>query len=541
MAAPEEESMPRRAIMSPVARVAPRTLVSLIALALAAPSHAAPPPPDASMGPGTPWGRRAPEHRLVGADTTPTPAGLTARVRAHASLIGATDFPTDRDGTSYDLGATLDTQIRVSAGYRVALSPDPARAATLTLTYEHDLASGRVLGGPAAFDGVDAPYTKDADDHLLRAANVRLTLGRALTLQAGATTSHWGLGLLANDGAHGWTPGSARFSDPRGGDRVLRALIATGPHTDADLIVFAAVDDVLGDDVLIGDDEAWQAIFGLTLGRPTAARHAGLYTVYRAQEAADGDRTTVGVVDLYGRLSHDAGDVTLGAELEAALIVGSTDLGPTADHPTHDVLQVGAALRLTADWCLGGVALDVLFTSGDAAFDDDTQSGFKADRNFDRGLLLDDVVLAARSARTPIRAADPDLVGVPAEDLDRLPTRGSATNTISLQPRAWYRPIDGLELYGALLVALSASDESDAFNARTVGGGYPTNALGGEPALFVAAELDVGARLSLLLWGTRLVLGLEGGVVLPGGGLTGPDGLGEELIWGGRALVTYEL
>jgi len=68
-----------------------------------------------------------------------------------------------------------------------------------------------------------------------------------------------------------------------------------------------------------------------------------------------------------------------------------------------------------------------------------------------------------------------------------------------------------------------------------------TNALGGDPSALVATEIDAGIRVSGLLWGTRLVVGLEGGVLFPGGGLAGRDGLGDDPIWGGRVLATYEL
>lgn len=479
----------------------------------------------------------APEHRLVGEADEPTPVGLTAKVRARVSLLAVGDVPTDRDGTTYHLPATLDTQFRLRADYKVALGADKGHQ--LALAYEHDLMSGVVLGG-ADFEGIDAPYTSDADKHQLRVASLRLTLGEAFTVALGAMTSHWGLGLLANDGAHGYAPGSALFSDPRGGDRVLRALLGTGFAKDLPLFFFVAADKVLGDDVLILDDEAHQFVAGLMLNPPSADEHLGLYGVVRSQEASDGDKTEVKVIDLYGRFQRNVDIGTFRAELEAALIFGTTDLGPTPDHPTHDVLQFGAAARLALDLCAGGFALDILYASGDAAFDDDTQSGFRVDKNFDLGLLMNDVVLAARTSRTPIRAADPELVGVPSEDLDRLPTRGSATNTLSFFPRAWYRPIDGLELYGGLLVALSASDESDAFNAR-LEGGAPTNALGGESALYLATEIDLGVRVATLLWGTRLELGLEGAILFPGSGLTGPDGLGEDTILGGRAILTYEL
>lgn len=503
------------------------TLLVGLALTLVAPAlHAEPP------------GRPAPDARIVGSEPTPAPLGFGARVRAHASLLGASRFPTDSAGTEYALDPTLDTQFRIRADYRHAWGDD--QRYILTLAYEHDLMSGVIAGGPAPFEAVDAPYGADAEDFALRVASARLSLGHVLTLAAGAMTSHWGLGLLANDGAHGWSPGSALFSDPRGGDRVLRAMLATGPHTEHALLVFAAIDSVLADDVLIGDDEAWQAVFGALLGPAAAPWQLGLYGVYRVQEAGDGDRTEIGVLDLYARIEHAASAFALRAELEAAVIFGTTELAPSPDHPRHDVLQTGLALRLALDACLGGVALDVLYASGDPAWDDDTQSGFKADRNFDLGLLLNDVVLAARTARTPIRASDPELVAVPAEDLERLPTRGAATNTLSFFPRGWLRPLDGLELYGGLLVALSASEESDAFNAR-LAGGSSRNALGGRPSTLLATEIDVGVRASGLFWGTRLTLGLEGGVLFPGAGLSGPDGLGEDPIWGGRLLATYAL
>lgn len=502
-------------------------LISLLAVSLfaTATAHAN---PDGGPRPAT---------RLAGDADDYRPLGLTAKVRAHASLLTVGDVPTDRDGTTWHLPATLDTQLRVRADYSVRLSDEGGH--TLALAYEHDLFSGVVAGG-ATFDGVDAPYTAPYVENELRVASARLVLGQALMIAAGAMTSHWGLGLLANDGAHGYAPGTALFSDPRGGDRVLRFMLGSGFGGDVPLYFFVAVDKVLGDDVLILGDTATQGVAGLMLNPPTAAEHLGLYGVVRSQEAADGAATDIKVLDLYGRISRDIGFGTFKAEFEAALIFGTTDLGPTPDHPTHDVLQFGAAARLALDLCAGGVALDVLYASGDAAFDDDTQSGFRADRNFDLGLLLNDVVLAARTSRTPIRAADPELVGVPSDDLDRLPTRGSATNTLTFFPRGWLRPIDGLELYGGLLVALSASDESDAFNAR-VNGGQATNALGGAPSLLVATELDLGARVSTLLWGTRLTFGLEGGILFPGGGLTGPDGLGEDPILGARALLTYEL
>ncbi|TNF25537.1 MAG: hypothetical protein EP329_22955 [Deltaproteobacteria bacterium] len=507
----------------PAARVA--GLCGLALVLLAPPLRAEPP------------SGQAPAARIAGDAERATPIGFLARVRAQATVLGTSAFPTDPTGTEYALDPTLDTQFRIRADYRNVWGGNGQYI--LTLSYEHDLMSGVVLGGAEGFDGVDAPYTADAEKSALRVASARLSLGHMLTLTGGAFTSHWGLGLVANDGAHGWTPGSAMFSDPRGGDRVLGALLASGPHDG--LLVFTGYESVIDDDVLVDGDTAWQTVFGIRYAPQEALFEGGVYAVYRAQESPRGARTEVAVVDLYAKLERDLSpDLALRAELEAALIAGTTDLGPTPDHPQHDVLQGAAALRVALDAGLGGAVLDVLYASGDPAFDDGAQNGFKADRNFDLGLLFNDVVLAARTARTPVRADDPELAAVPAEDLDRLPTRGAATNTITFFPRGWWRPVDGLELYGGVLVALSPTNESDAFNAR-LGGGSPQNALGGGPATLVATEFDAGIRASGLFWGSRVVLGVEGGVLLPGAGLTGPDGLGEDAIYGGRVLATWEL
>ncbi|MFO0749353.1 MAG: hypothetical protein U1F43_27355 [Myxococcota bacterium] len=415
----------------------------------------------------------APELRLVGDAATPTPIGLSGRVRAHASLIGASDFLTDRDGTPF-ASTRRSTPSSACASTTRRCWARAARSSSWPTSTTSPAASRRRPGGRPTASPRPTPPTPTSTSCAPRPPASRSASHRA----ARRHHLHWGLGLLANDGAHGWAPGNALFSDPRGGDRVLRALVATGPHGDLGALAFAAVDEVLGDDVLILGDTAWQAVGGVLLGRPDAAAQVGLYGVYRAQEAKDGDRTRVAVVDVYAKVAGKTSDLTLSAELEGAVITGSTDLAPTADHPTHDVLSAGLALRLALTACLGGAALDVLLASGDAAWDD-TQSGFKADRNFDLGLLLNDVVLAARSARTPIRAADPALVGVPSEDLDRLPTRGSATNTVSFFPRGWWRPVDGVEVYGGLLVALWPAT-SPTPSTRAIGGGGPRNGASGE-------------------------------------------------------------
>jgi hypothetical protein len=139
---------------------------------------------------------------------------------------------------------------------------------------------------------------------------------------------------------------------------------------------------------------------------------------------------------------------------------------------------------------------------------------------------------------TPVHASDPNLLGIPSDDLDRLPTRGSITNTIAIFPRAWIRPFDGFEVYGGPLIAFSEVPYSDAFNSR-LAGGEPKNALDGDAGQYYGTEFDLGMRLTGLLWGTQLQLGVEGAIFLPGDAFVNADGLDMDLVYGGRAMVNY--
>ena len=78
------------------------------------------------------------------------------------------------------------------------------------------------------------------------------------------------------------------------------------------------------------------------------------------------------------------------------------------------------------------ILCDFIYASGDQNFDDHQQNAIKIDPNFESGLLLFRHVLAAQTARGPITAGDPNLVGSPSENLDRFPTRRSISNTYSL-------------------------------------------------------------------------------------------------------------
>lgn len=434
-------------------------------------------------------------------------------------------------------------------------APDPAistkLAAGLTLStanawspifidavVDYNILVGQASGGDSDLDAVDAPLTGDTDSHFEKAYG-RLTVGPFLTVTGGLMTSYWGLGLLANDGDHGWEPGSARFADPLEGDRVLRTLVASGPWTHSDLFFAFGHDWVQEDDVLLEGDEATQFIASATLGF-RQKRSLGAYVAIRSQEADDGQKTDVVAYDLYGKWENRVGSMRYTTEFEAALITGTTELAPTHDFVTHDLLQLGVAARVAVDWSNVGAVLDYLYSSGDQNFDDDTQNAFKPDPNFEMGLLLFRHVMAATTARAPVRASDPDLVGQPNEDLDRFPTRGSASNTHAFFPRGWYRPIDGLEIYGGPLFAFTDVPLADPRNSR-LAGGQPRNAYDGDGGGYLGTELDVGIRYRTLVGGTQLTVGVEGGMLFPGSAYTEGDTTSLDTVSGGRAMLTYQL
>lgn len=448
----------------------------------------------------------------------------------------ATAFPVDRDGTRHNPGVTLAPMLR--AGVRLdsgkLLAPFNVHG-----EYEHDLPTGFVAQQDGA-EGQEMPGTQPID-HQLRKLYARVSLGPYLHVGGGFMTNQFGLGLLANDGAQStWTPGSARFADNRGGDRVLRGFLGTGPLTSLGITATVAFDQVQGDDVMLEGDSALQAIGTASIGygKPWGA---GVFVVHRWQDTAAGERTEVTVVDLAARYAHVLDSVSLSVEGELAVVAGSTTLAPTPEFPVHDVLQIGGALRAAARFRGAGGVLDILYASGDGNPDDSTQTAFRADPNYEMGLLLYRHVLAAQTGRAPITAGDLGLVGVPSPGLERVPTRGSPTNTLAVFPRAYVRPVDGLEVYGGPLLAWTAAPLNDPLNTRTLGGGVPRNALGGDPGDFLGVELDLGARYRMLFWGTELTVGVEGAGFLPGNAFVGADGTTMGGVFGGRALVQYRL
>ncbi len=460
---------------------------------------------------------------------------------ASSTPLGESVFTdqTSNDQIDYDPRRAFNFQARLG------LSVDTRKLYypfSFSAHYEQDFMSGFFRGGESDAQAIALPLQQNASYNKIRKANARLTLGPFLTIQGGRMTSHWGLGLLANDGAHGWRPESAYFGDPRGGDRVNRLQVATGPWTRQKILLSFALDQVVEDDILLNEDEAKQMIFAAIYGYKKKTQ-IGAYAVSRTQDipqVIDGvDRqkqTTVQVYDIYAKTHWPIGErYRLHAELEAVFINGETDLAPSPEFISSDVVQLAIASKWQLKGPMSGGVLDVVYASGDQNFDDGAQNAFRADPNFEMGLLLFRHILTAQSGRAPITASDPNLVGRPNEDLDRFPTRGSVTNTIAVFPRGWVRLGEGFELYGGPLLAWGDVPLADPRNSR-FNGGYPVNLLGGQGGRYLGTEVDLGLRYLLYMNGAQLNLGFEGAAFYPGDAF---ETTGEAMptVYGGRFMA----
>jgi len=446
-------------------------------------------------------------------------------------------FPLDANGTT--LGKNFFIQPQLRLGTRVEWTPNgPLR---VFAEYEHDVTTGAAIGAPDVA-GDRLPNGLETHNEL-RKLYGRVTFYDLIVVSGGYNMSNWGLGFLANDGAHGWTPGSARFSDPRGGDRVMRVSVGTTPLTDYGVVARVAYDtSVIADEQLLNGDNAQQAIFSALIGEGKRST-AGLYLVYRDQDSTVRRGFDVFVADVMATTSLDTLLGTLTIAGEGVLVDGHTTFDPNPDYQSHDIFELGGTLRASLDRGNHGGVFEVLYASGDQNFDDGDQNAFRVDPNYEYGLFLFRYVIAGQTGRAAVTAANPGIIGKPAPDLERISTGGSPTNTVAFFPRAWWRPRDGLEMYGGPMFALAEVSYTDPFNTITNAraGGSSRNALNGDPGSYYGTELNLGTRYRALLNGAEVTLGIEGGVLFPGSAFRNSAGNTMNEVVGGRAMIDYRL
>ncbi len=467
-------------------------------------------------------------------------AKLSGSLRA--AYQGASAFPLD---------ATLVPAIIAPLTTRVRVNPE-VHLAGFGLVAEADTSTGAIVGTPDLISSLPAGFA--LTDQL--AARVTYPRISALELRklyleyawesgvvrVGQQTSSWGLGLLANDG--GRDPEAGDFGQQQFGNLTYRALIVDRPFFNNGG-AWKAFEAALAVDLVVRDtnadfargDRAYQAVVALRFARDPE-HSVGAYVVYRSQRnlfATDGgkalDVLAVDVAGLWEVHARRNRSFKVGFE-----VVGITGTSTQARNDAAAVLQVrqlGLAVKTVYRVGRTRFLFDGGYASGDQNPGDDRLEAFRFDRDFKVGLVLFDHVLAYQSARSAVRASDPNLAGVPPEGTELLGTGGAVTGAWYLFPRLAFGANDWLDLYGGPLFAFSTAKLADPFNTR-LGGGAPVNALGAAPGSYLGTELDLGAQVH---WRPApevlITLTGEGGVFLPGdafalpeGGLMGPVGFG---------------
>lgn len=363
-------------------------------------------------------------------------------------------------------------------------------------------------------------------------------------LRVGQQGSHWGVGILANDGDH-----RSLFGDYQRGALAERVFFATQPFGRGSPLTVAAAGDLIFEDntadLIDEGDRALQAV--LAVMWRTKRAELGVYGVFRGQsreQTSTGaqtpftEETRVGVLDVTAKVNDrvPGARAYVYGEMEAAAIVGSTtylrgayDAGadPKAPAPleAEAIRSFGAAVTAGVVRVkgrgrsqFGSLVVEVSwgYASGDADPYDGVSSRFVFDPNHNVGLVLFDQVLAWKTARAATLAGSPGLVRRPAPGLQFLPTNGGVAGATYLNPKVVVRPMAWLDFKGGAVIAQTTADFVDPYHAGVLGS-YANYDGGDERSHDLGLELDLGVDARLDVSDLMTVeLGAEGGVLFPG-------------------------
>lgn len=394
-------------------------------------------------------------------------------------------------------------------------------------------------------------------------------------LRVGQQPSHWGMGILANDGDH-----ASLFGDYRYGDISERVLFATKPLGKESPFIVAIAGDLVYRDAnatLTRGDQAFQGVLAALYDK--GQNQLGLYGVYRDQRrdrdatqfSAYTDRITVGALDAAGKFAAPVSygsDTYVFGQAEAATILGSTnDLRTNAQALSGDTTAIrsyGGALALgvvhaTHGCCCGGSAcnaahpgeckggcsgdmklwgdlvgqVEIGYASGDADPYDGTEKRFTFNPNHKVGLILFDEVMRWQTARAATAAQDPLLANStrPPPGIDLLPSNGGVFGAQYINPTFLVRPRRWWDLKAGMVIAQATADVVDPLRIATKGA-Y-VNYRGGDPHRHdLGEEVDVGTEVRVPLeYSLTLQLGAQAGVLFPGGALTDAAGVAMKTPW----------
>lgn len=377
----------------------------------------------------------------------------------------------------------------------------------------------------------------------------------------GQQGSHWGMGIVANDGDR-----PPLFGDYRQGDIVERILFATRPFGQSSPFVVAVAGDLVFRDEqakLVDGDRALQGV--LSLAYDQGDNQLGVYGVYRHQgrdrEAVDAltpftEKLEVFVVDVAGKFARPIPGLNAYAfgQFEVAMIAGETDIVRTIEQTKNGerekIRSYGGAARIGAVKVKGRgedrygqfvASLEWGYASGDADPNDGTTRRFTFDPNHKVGLLLFDHVLAWKTARAATAAGDPELVARPMPGTHLLPSNGGIFGATYLYPTFIYRPHRALDTKLGIVIAQTTSDVVDPYQLNALG--RVRNWDGGDSARHdLGIEIDAGFEWRLALGhGLTLQLGAEGGVLFPGHAFDDVNGssMPNQYMAVGRAGLQY--
>ncbi len=448
----------------------------------------------------------------------------------------------DAAGTQLGQGPVLDQRLRAGIDLRPS---NPAAALPWSVSTSWDVFSGQLAGDPWDLPGsIDERHREQigvlyAHSFLPREAVGELRLG-PIGVQAGLTTSYWGLGMVANDGNH-----DAEFGRSDFGDRVLRLRLGTRPFQKGafPLTLAIAGDRVVQDDLVRAGvfgpagQVAWQGVLAAAY-TPQSGNVFGIYGVYRDQTEPllNGEtiaRTTrLGVIDGYGEGHVAVGALELRAGGEFAGIRGHTtrtetynstdgiailahgatgylgvarsvsgysfglaeDLPPSSNPaklpPAHDVWSA----KVRAGWA-----------SGDADPNDGVSGDFTFDRDYDVGMLLYREQMGGIEAADYALISDPGNAGQAPDGADLTVTEGSFRRAIFAQPVMDVAPLAWLGVRAGVMRAWSTAPiEQPYYTFRN--GGTPTNYLGQPTSRrALGTEIDVAVRVGGVPVGYRSV------------------------------------
>lgn len=371
--------------------------------------------------------------------------------------------------------------------------------------------------------------------------------------RVGQQGSHWGMGILANDGDH-----RSLFGDYQRGALVERALFASRPLGENIPLVIAAAGDIVFEDntadLLDQGDFALQGV--LAAQWKTKRTELGVYGALRRQTRAArssgdegpgyNDRLWAAVIDVAGKFNAPIPDTRahLFGEMEAALIFGETtfaravygssvESGEARD--PERIRSFGAAAKVGVVHVaergpkqFGRIVAQIEwgFASGDANPFDGVNKRFVFDPNHNVGLVLFDQVLNWKTARSATLLGDPALVRRPVPGVDFLPSNGGIFGTNYLNPTFVIRPFRWLDLKGGFVIAQASADVVDPYRTGVLGSFV--NYDGGDDRNHdLGLEMDIGADARFSVGESLIVeAGVEGGAFFPGHAFDSRSGRG---------------